>query len=67
MEIIGNETKTEKKASLERKPEKVSSGFEPLKDGFADRSLRPLGYDTECSNDSIRKNFLNQEMEMRFA
>ena len=25
---------------------KVSSGFEPLKDGFADRSLRPLGYDT---------------------
>ena len=24
----------------------MSSGFEPLKDGFADRSLRPLGYDT---------------------
>lgn len=25
---------------------KVSIGFEPMKDGFADRSLRPLGYDT---------------------
>ena len=27
-------------------PEEVSIGFEPMKDGFADRSLRPLGYNT---------------------
>ena len=25
---------------------KVPIGFEPMKDGFADRSLRPLGYST---------------------
>ncbi len=34
---------------------KVSSGFEPLKDGFADRSLRPLGYDTKSVIEFIRE------------